>query len=169
VSCGFDAHRDDPLAAMELSRAGFLALARSVRALADELCGGRIAFVLEGGYAASGLRDGTSAVLQALTEPSPGAVPVPEAPPGAPCAGSWIAWWRCTAREIRPSARRNPAFRLGFAYLAQRNPHRLSSRGWVRPQMLSCQAFKKTSPTQQLSLLPAVARYKGDKVGSSGI
>jgi acetoin utilization deacetylase AcuC-like enzyme len=83
VSCGFDAHRDDPLAAMELTRSGFRDLARLVRALADELCAGRLAFVLEGGYAASGLRDGTSAVLEALSEPSPGGVPLPDALPGS--------------------------------------------------------------------------------------
>jgi acetoin utilization deacetylase AcuC-like enzyme len=83
VSCGFDAHRDDPLASMELTRDGFLAMARTVRALADELCGGRLACVLEGGYAASGLRDGTSALLEALTEPAAPPVGVPDAPPGS--------------------------------------------------------------------------------------
>ncbi len=59
VSCGFDAHRDDPLAAMEVSGEGFRTMARIVRALAEDLCGGRAVFVLEGGYAASGLREGT--------------------------------------------------------------------------------------------------------------
>ncbi|MCB1268852.1 MAG: histone deacetylase, partial [Microthrixaceae bacterium] len=76
VSCGFDAHRDDPLASMEVTRAGFLAMARIVRSLAEELCGGRVALVLEGGYAESGLREGTSAVLEALLEPAR-AVPDP--------------------------------------------------------------------------------------------
>ncbi len=71
VSCGFDAHRDDPLASMEISEGGFQAMSRIVRRLADELCGGRIAFVLEGGYAASGLLEGTGAVLDALIDPTP--------------------------------------------------------------------------------------------------
>ena len=75
VSCGFDAHAVDPLASMELSGEGFLGLARIVRALADELCGGRLALVLEGGYAARGLEEGTAAVLQALIEPTPVALP----------------------------------------------------------------------------------------------
>jgi acetoin utilization deacetylase AcuC-like enzyme len=66
VSCGFDAHRDDPLASMQLSGAGFGALAAVVRAVADEHCGGRLALVLEGGYALSGLREGTGAVLDVL-------------------------------------------------------------------------------------------------------
>jgi len=83
VSCGFDAHHDDPFASMDVSQAGFRDLARTVRALADELCGGRAVFLLEGGYAASGLREGTSAVLEALAEPSPPGVAVPDAPAGS--------------------------------------------------------------------------------------
>jgi len=66
VSCGFDAHRDDPLASMQVSAVGFHAMATIVRALADELCGGRVVFLLEGGYALSGLREGTTALLEAL-------------------------------------------------------------------------------------------------------
>jgi acetoin utilization deacetylase AcuC-like enzyme len=71
VSCGFDAHRDDPLAQMEVTRAGFRAMTALVRALADDLCAGRLALVLEGGYAASGLREGTEAVLEALLPDAP--------------------------------------------------------------------------------------------------
>jgi acetoin utilization deacetylase AcuC-like enzyme len=51
VSAGFDAHRDDPLAAMNVSRTGFAGMSAIVRAVADEACAGRVAFVLEGGYA----------------------------------------------------------------------------------------------------------------------
>jgi acetoin utilization deacetylase AcuC-like enzyme len=71
VSCGFDAHRDDPLAAMNVSRQGFQALTAIVRALADELCAGRLCFVLEGGYAPTGLADGTHAVVEAMLAPAP--------------------------------------------------------------------------------------------------
>ncbi len=71
VSCGFDAHRDDPLAQMEVTRAGFLGMTALVRALADDLCEGRLALVLEGGYAPSGLREGTEAVLEALLPETP--------------------------------------------------------------------------------------------------
>jgi len=66
ISCGFDAHRDDPLASMDLSIEGYRAMANSMRALADDLCGGRIAYVLEGGYALSGVREGARAVLESL-------------------------------------------------------------------------------------------------------
>jgi acetoin utilization deacetylase AcuC-like enzyme len=82
VSAGFDAHRDDPLAAMEVSGRGFAGMAALVRALADALCGGRLVFVLEGGYAPSGLRAGVEAVLAAAAPveppPLPSAVPAPE-------------------------------------------------------------------------------------------
>ena len=73
VSAGFDAHRDDPLAAMKVSRAGFAALSAIVRALADEVCGGRVAFVLEGGYAASGLARGRRRAARRLPARAPGA------------------------------------------------------------------------------------------------
>lgn len=66
VSCGFDAHRDDPLASMEVSFEGYRAMARILRSLADTLCEGRIVHVLEGGYALSGVREGTTAVLESL-------------------------------------------------------------------------------------------------------
>jgi acetoin utilization deacetylase AcuC-like enzyme len=71
VSCGFDAHLDDPLASMELSRNGYLAMTRLLRRLAHEVCGDRLLFVLEGGYAPSGLIDGTGALLEGLLEEPP--------------------------------------------------------------------------------------------------
>jgi acetoin utilization deacetylase AcuC-like enzyme len=84
VSCGFDAHRDDPLASMQVSAEGFRALATIVRALADELCGGRVVFALEGGYALSGLREGSDAVLDVLLADATPALPATvEAPRGS--------------------------------------------------------------------------------------
>jgi acetoin utilization deacetylase AcuC-like enzyme len=71
VSCGFDAHRDDPLASMQVSGDGFRAMAACVRELADALCGGRLVLLLEGGYALSGLREGTDAVLDVLLDRDP--------------------------------------------------------------------------------------------------
>jgi acetoin utilization deacetylase AcuC-like enzyme len=84
VSSGFDAHRDDPLGAMQVSGAGFRAMCDVVQALAEQLCGGRSAFILEGGYSASGLREGTGAVLDALLDPqAPPATGSPEGVRGA--------------------------------------------------------------------------------------
>ena len=50
VSAGFDAHRDDPLADIELSDEGFRFMTRRVAELSDALCGGKLVAVLEGGY-----------------------------------------------------------------------------------------------------------------------
>ena len=50
ISAGFDAHWVDPLAGMRLSLSGFDWLARQCIELADQLCGGKIVFVMEGGY-----------------------------------------------------------------------------------------------------------------------
>ena len=79
VSCGFDAHRADPLASMEISASGFLQMTRTLRALAEELCGGRIGFVLEGGYAPTSLFEGTTSLLQGLLETAPAETGFPEA------------------------------------------------------------------------------------------
>jgi acetoin utilization deacetylase AcuC-like enzyme len=50
LSAGYDAHIDDPLGGLRVTDAGFRALATAVRDLADELAGGRLIAVLEGGY-----------------------------------------------------------------------------------------------------------------------
>jgi acetoin utilization deacetylase AcuC-like enzyme len=50
LSAGFDAHRDDPLAGEEVSELGFELMTRSLCAVADRHCGGRVISLLEGGY-----------------------------------------------------------------------------------------------------------------------
>jgi acetoin utilization deacetylase AcuC-like enzyme len=50
ISAGFDAHRDDPLAGMNLTTQGYIALTRVVKEIAGEFCQGRILSCLEGGY-----------------------------------------------------------------------------------------------------------------------
>ncbi len=50
LSAGFDAHRDDPLADLELTDEGFRFLSRFAVDLANRYCGGRIVSILEGGY-----------------------------------------------------------------------------------------------------------------------
>jgi acetoin utilization deacetylase AcuC-like enzyme len=50
VSAGFDAHWRDPLANMNVSLAGFARMMRVLCELSEELCGGRMVVVLEGGY-----------------------------------------------------------------------------------------------------------------------
>ena len=59
VAAGFDAHRDDPLAEMEMTADGFRELARRCGALAP-----RVAAVLEGGYNLETLPDLVAAALE---------------------------------------------------------------------------------------------------------
>jgi acetoin utilization deacetylase AcuC-like enzyme len=75
ISCGFDAHVSDPLAAMTVSAEGYRSMTAIVRELADDLCGGRLAFVLEGGYAAEGLTEGVGSVLDQIMGDDPTASP----------------------------------------------------------------------------------------------
>jgi acetoin utilization deacetylase AcuC-like enzyme len=66
VSAGYDTFVDDPLAGMRVTAAGFVRMARSVRAVADEVCSGRMVCVLEGGYDLDGLAAGALATFDAL-------------------------------------------------------------------------------------------------------
>jgi acetoin utilization deacetylase AcuC-like enzyme len=50
ISAGFDAHRDDPLAQVELSEEGFGLMTRLLVDVAERHCDGRVVSVLEGGY-----------------------------------------------------------------------------------------------------------------------
>lgn len=63
VSCGLDAHFLDPIGRLRLTAAGYGHLAEVVCGLADELCGGKIVFVLEGGYDPVGLGWSLASVL----------------------------------------------------------------------------------------------------------
>jgi acetoin utilization deacetylase AcuC-like enzyme len=55
VSAGFDAHRDDPLADLQVTEEGFRYMTRHVLALADRFCQGKVVSILEGGYETSSL------------------------------------------------------------------------------------------------------------------
>ena len=65
VSCGFDAHRDDPLADLRLESGTYAAVADRLRSLASPAAG-RSAWVLEGGYDLDALRASSEAVLRVL-------------------------------------------------------------------------------------------------------
>lgn len=66
VSCGFDLHREDPLGQLSLTAEGYRLIADIVVRLADELCGGKLALVLEGGYSVTGIKDAGSRVVRRL-------------------------------------------------------------------------------------------------------
>lgn len=68
VSAGFDAHRDDPLANMRLTEAGFVDLAGAALTLAAEQSDGRLVAILEGGYDQTALSRSVAAVLTRFDE-----------------------------------------------------------------------------------------------------
>ena len=66
VSAGFDAHRDDPLAGMNLTETGYTRLTGIVRSWAADLCQGRVLSLLEGGYDLGALGRSVESHLAAL-------------------------------------------------------------------------------------------------------
>ena len=66
VSLGLDAYWDDPLAGMRLTLRGYSDLAGEVVQMADQLCDGRVVFLLEGGYDLDALRYGLANVARLL-------------------------------------------------------------------------------------------------------
>jgi acetoin utilization deacetylase AcuC-like enzyme len=68
LSAGFDAHRLDPLAGMNVTQDGFTAMARSILAVANNHGGGRFAAVLEGGYSLDALRSSVECVIGVMGE-----------------------------------------------------------------------------------------------------
>jgi len=87
VSAGFDAFEHDPLAGMRVTRAGFAAMARRLRAVADRVAAGRIVAVLEGGYDLDGLAGGMTGVLAALTAPARDSAGAPDPIAPLPTSG----------------------------------------------------------------------------------
>lgn len=69
VSAGFDPHRHDPLAGMNVTEEGFSMMSRAVLQLAETYCGGKIAFLLEGGYDLAALKSSVAGVLETLQQP----------------------------------------------------------------------------------------------------
>ncbi len=68
VSAGFDGHRDDPLAGLNLVEADFAWLTRALAELAATCCHGRMVSVLEGGYDLAALAKSVGVHVAALME-----------------------------------------------------------------------------------------------------
>lgn len=76
VSAGFDAHRDDPLAGMDLTVAGYGEILDVCLGIASGAARGRTVVVLEGGYNLPALAQAGAAVAKALLgEPAPAVAP----------------------------------------------------------------------------------------------
>jgi acetoin utilization deacetylase AcuC-like enzyme len=68
ISAGFDAHRRDPLAALEFDTEDYHWATERLCALAESCCGGRVVSTLEGGYDLTALAESAAAHLAALLE-----------------------------------------------------------------------------------------------------
>ncbi len=66
ISAGFDAHKDDPLAQIELETEDFGWITAELVKIANECCGGKIVSVLEGGYNLAALSDSVASHLKNL-------------------------------------------------------------------------------------------------------
>jgi len=67
ISAGFDGHRLDPLADLDLSAEDYRWLSAELADLAARHCGGKLVSVLEGGYSLTALRECSVAHLRGLT------------------------------------------------------------------------------------------------------
>jgi acetoin utilization deacetylase AcuC-like enzyme len=66
VSAGFDAHRDDLLGSMRLGEEAYAAMTGLLAGAARETAGGRVAFVLEGGYNVEAQARSIEAVIRTM-------------------------------------------------------------------------------------------------------
>jgi acetoin utilization deacetylase AcuC-like enzyme len=68
LSAGFDAHKDDPLAQINLESKDYYTLTKRIMAIAKNICGGKIVSILEGGYNLNALRESVEFHIKSLME-----------------------------------------------------------------------------------------------------
>jgi len=68
LSAGFDAHRDDPLAQINLESKDYYTLTKRILILAKELCEGKVVSILEGGYDLNALKESVDFHVKSLME-----------------------------------------------------------------------------------------------------
>ena len=66
ISAGFDGHRRDPLAQLQLEAADYAWVTRELVRIAERHCGGRVVSTLEGGYDLQALAESSLAHVDAL-------------------------------------------------------------------------------------------------------
>ena len=67
-SAGFDAHKNDPLAQLQLKTNDFYQLTKRTLQLSKKCCDGKVVSILEGGYDLKALQDSTAVHVKALLE-----------------------------------------------------------------------------------------------------
>ncbi|UCF83723.1 MAG: histone deacetylase [Desulfobacteraceae bacterium] len=68
VSCGFDLYMHDPLGGMKVTAEGYSLITFFLLDIAEKVCNGRIAFIMEGGYSLKGLKECGLRVMQELCD-----------------------------------------------------------------------------------------------------
>jgi acetoin utilization deacetylase AcuC-like enzyme len=68
VSCGFDLYIHDRLGEMNVTPEGYALMTFFLLDIAERVCSGRIAFILEGGYSMKGIRECGLRVMQELCD-----------------------------------------------------------------------------------------------------
>ena len=68
LSAGFDAHKDDPLAQINLESKDYYTLTKRIMVLAKELCDEKIVSILEGGYDLNALKESVEYHVKSLSE-----------------------------------------------------------------------------------------------------
>ena len=66
VSAGYDAEWRDPLGGFQFTNSTFFELSAKLKALADEMCDGRLVFMLEGGYNLEALGESVASTWAAV-------------------------------------------------------------------------------------------------------
>ena len=67
-SAGFDAHKDDPLAQLQLTSSDFYTLTKRTLEMSKTLCEGKVVSILEGGYDLNALMESSEMHVKALLE-----------------------------------------------------------------------------------------------------
>lgn len=81
VSAGFDAHHLDMISTQQVTDAGYAAIAQRIVHCADEICGGKVAMFLEGGYHLDGLGAGVTSFVRQMQTRSTNPVLTPTVNP----------------------------------------------------------------------------------------
>ena len=68
LSAGFDAHKDDPLAQLQLESKDFYSITKRTLELSKKYCDGKVVSILEGGYDLLALQESTEMHVKALLE-----------------------------------------------------------------------------------------------------
>jgi acetoin utilization deacetylase AcuC-like enzyme len=68
LSAGFDAHKNDPLANINLESKDYYTLTKEIMKIAKQICGSKIVSILEGGYNLAAIQESAKYHVEALLE-----------------------------------------------------------------------------------------------------